>query len=108
MVKNSGSPSSTSQRVVDAGAAAVGEQGLEHLRHPAAAGGGIDVPDGTPRQQGPCALCVAGQARGPDRAEEARQSVQRDRVDLDLPHALMLPRVAAPRPRFPVPLASLT
>ena len=37
MVKNSGSPLSTSQRVVDPGATAVGEQGLEHLGHPAAA-----------------------------------------------------------------------
>ena len=75
----------------DPGATAVGEQGLEHLGHPAAAGGGVDVPDGAPGQQRPCAVCVAGQALGPDRAEEARQPVQRDRVDLDLPHASHAP-----------------
>jgi hypothetical protein len=69
---------------VDTGSARVGQQGGEHLRHPAALGRGVDVPDG-PALEHPAGL-VDGrlQRRHLLVAENGGEALRIDGTDLDL------------------------
>ena len=62
--------------VLDARAPPVGEQGLQHLRHPTTVGGGVDVPHGATPEPGTRALGVSRQPCPPLCRQHGRQPVQ--------------------------------
>ena len=80
--------------VVDAGAPPVREQRLQHLGHPAAVGGRVDVPDDAVVEERLCLAPRGWRAARPVGLEQAGEPVERDGVDRHLVHAGTLPRLA--------------
>ena len=77
---------------VHACAASIGQQTLQHLRHPATVRGGIDVPHHATSEKGPSPGGGRHQPAPLQRAKDRLHHVKRHRLNLDLLHAPILPR----------------
>ena len=75
---------------VDPGAAPVGDQHLQHLGHPAAAGGGVDVPHHRPGQLVGRRRRPGAEPLGPAGREDAHQGLEVAGVHLHLVHGTQI------------------
>ena len=81
--------------VLDARSPPVREQGLEHLGDAATVGRRVHVPDRAVPERRPCSRRCLEHALGAFGRQDAREQLERERLDLDLFHLAILPHCGA-------------